>query len=150
MATDTKDVEDEKATKAETAEGKATADGDVTETVNLLKYTKDELATARATCIQVAADHEATVKARNEELKEDTASGAASQTYSMLQASCSQNRQDLAELEVVQLAKQLTRKHHSSALAQPASHMAAAVRFGTSGGEHPVAKMLDLIETPTG
>ena len=55
------------------------------------------------------------------------------------------NRQDLAELEVVQLAKQLTRKHHSSALAQLASRMAAAILFGTSGGVHPFAKVKGLI-----
>merc|ERR1719510_1317440 len=94
MTADTKDMEDERAAKAEAAEGKATAEGDLAETVKLLKNTKDALATASATCMQVAADHEATVKARNEELKaiatakkilEDTTSGAASQTYSMLQ-----------------------------------------------------------------
>merc|ERR1712129_293198 len=100
-------------------------------------------------------DHEVTVKARNEELKaiakakkilEDTTSGSASQTYSMLQVSRLQNRQDLAGLEVVQLVKQLARKHHSSALAQLASRMTAAIRFGTSGGEDPFAKVKGLIE----
>merc|ERR1719242_2623731 len=94
MAADTKDMEDEKAAKAEAAEGKATAEGELEETLKLLKTTKDAFATASATCMQVAADHQATVKARNEELKaiatakkilEDTTSGAASQTYSMLQ-----------------------------------------------------------------
>merc|ERR1740129_1418765 len=88
MTADTKDMEDEKAAKAEAAEGKATATGDLGETEKLLKNTKEDLATASATCMQVAADHEATVKARNEELKavamakailEETTSGAASQ-----------------------------------------------------------------------
>jgi len=69
MTADGKDMEDEKVAKAEAAEGKATAEGDLAETVKLLKNTKDALATASATCMQVAADHEATVKARNEELK---------------------------------------------------------------------------------
>merc|ERR1719266_2372410 len=156
MSADTKDMEDEKAAKAEAAEGKVTAEGDLEETVKLLKNTKDALATASATCMQVAADHEATVKARNEELKaiatakkvlEDTTSGAASQTYSMLQVSRLQNRQDLAGLEVVQLVKQLARKHHSSALAQLASRMTAAIRFGASGGEDPFAKVKGLIES---
>merc|ERR1712241_1237955 len=155
ITADTKDMEDEKAAKAEAAEGKATAEGDMGETVKLLKNTQDDLATASATCMQVAADHEATVKARNEELKaiatatkilKDTTSGAASQTYSLLQVSRLQNRQDLAGLEVVQLVKQLARKHHSSALAQLASRMTAAIRFGTSGGEDPFAKVKGLIE----
>jgi len=119
MTADTKDMEDEKAAKAEAAEGKATAEGDLVETVKLLKNTKDALATASATCMQVAADHQATVTARNEELKaiatakkilEDTTSGASSQTYSMLQVSRLQSRTDLAGLEVVQLVKQLAKK----------------------------------------
>jgi len=156
IAADSKDMEDEKAAKAEAAEGKATAEGDLEETVKLLKNTKDDLATASATCMQVAADHQATVTARNEELKaiamaktflEDTTSGATSQTYSMLQVARLQSRADLAGLEVVQLVKQLARKHHSSALAQLASRMTAAIRFGASGGEDPFAKVKGLIES---
>jgi len=155
MTADGKDMEDEKAAKAEAAEGKATAEGDLAETVKLLKNTKDALATASATCMQVAADHEATVKARNEELKaiatakkilEDTTSGAASQTYSLLQVNRLQSRTDLAGLEVVQLVKQLAKKHHSSALAQLASRMTAAIRFGSLGGDDPFAKVKGLIE----
>jgi len=156
MTADTKDMEDEKAAKAEAAEGKATAEGDLEETVKLLKNTKDDLATASATCMQVAADHQATVQARNEELKaiatakqilEDTSSGATSQTYSMLQVARLQSRADLAGLEVVQLVKQLAKKHHSSALAQLASRMTAAIRFGAAGGEDPFAKVKGLIES---
>jgi len=156
MTADTKDMEDEKAAKAEAAEGKATAEGDLDETVKLLKNTKDALATASSTCMQVAADHEATVKARNEELKaiatakkilEDTTSGAASQTYSMLQVARLQSSADLGGSEVVQLVKQLAKKHHSSALAQLASRMTAAIRFGASGGEDPFAKVKGLIES---
>merc|ERR1712129_266502 len=61
MAADTKDMDDEKAAKAEASEGKATAEGDLGETLKLLKNTQDDLATASATCMQVAADHQATV-----------------------------------------------------------------------------------------
>merc|ERR1719507_2212124 len=156
MTADTKDMEDEKGAKAEAAEGKATAEGDLKETLKLLKNTKDALATASATCMQVAADHEATVKARNEELKaiatatkilEDTTSGAASQTYSMLQVARLQSRADLAGLEVVQLVKHLAKKHHSSALAQLASRMTAAIRFGAASGDDPFAKVKGLIES---
>jgi len=155
MTADSKDMEDEKAAKAEAAEGKATAEGDLVETVKLLKNTKDALATASATCMQVAADHQATVVARNEELKaiatakkilEETTSGASAQTYSMLQVSRLQSRTDLAGLEVVQLVKKLAKKHHSSALAQLASRMTAAIRFGSSGGDDPFTKVKGLIE----
>jgi len=106
--------------------------------------------------MQVAADHEATVKARNEELKavatakailEDTTSGAAFQTYSMLQVARLQSRADLAGFEVVQLVRKLAKKHHSTALAQLASRMTAAIRFGAAGGEDPFAKVRGLIES---
>jgi len=156
MSFDSKDMEDEKAAKAEAAEGKATAEGDLGETVKLLKDTKDNLATASTTCMQVAADHEATVKSRNEELKaiatatqilKETTAGAASQTYSMLQVARLQTRADLAGMEVIQLVKQLAREHHSSALAQLASRMTAAIRFGAAGGEDPFAKVKGLIES---
>merc|ERR1712241_271696 len=125
------------------------------ETVKLLKNTQDGLAKASATCMQVAADHQATVKAREEELKaiatakkilEDTTSGAASETYSMLQVARLQSKADLAGLEVVQLVKQLARKHHSSALAQLASRMTAVIRFGARNGDDPFAKVKGLIE----
>merc|ERR1712129_261298 len=96
MAADTKDMEDEKAGKAEAEEGKATAEGDLEETVKLLKNTKDDLATASSTCMTTAADHEATVNARKEELKaiatarkilEETTGGAEKESYSFLQVS---------------------------------------------------------------
>merc|ERR1719507_2408462 len=158
MAADTKDMEDEKAAKAEAEEGKATAEGDLQETVKMLKNTKDDLATASATCMQTAADHEATVNARNEELKaiavarkimEETTGGAEKQTYSLLQVARLQTRlqthADLTGLEVVQLVKKLAKKHHSASLAQLASRMSAAIRFGSMGGGDPFAKVKGLI-----
>jgi len=155
MAADTKDMEDEKAAKAEAEEGKATAEGDLEETVKLLKNTQNELETSSSTCMQTAADHEATVNARNEELKaiatarkilEETTSGAEKQSYSLLQVTRVQTRADLAGLEVVQLVKKLARKHHSSALAQLASRMTAAIRFGSLSGDDPFAKVKGLIQ----
>merc|ERR550534_256047 len=156
MAADTKDMEDEKAAKAEATEGKATAEGDLEETVKMLKETKDNLATASTSCMTTAADHEATVNARKEELKaiatarkilEETTSGAEGQTYSLIQLSRLQTHADLTGLEVVQLVKQLARKHHSTALAQLASRMTAAIRFGSRGGDDPFAKVKGLIES---
>merc|ERR1711971_433736 len=103
-----------------------------------------------------AADHEATVNARNEELKaiatarkilEETTSGAEKESYSFLQVTRLQSHADLAGLEVVQLVKKLARQHHSSALAQLASRMTAAIRFGSMSGDDPFAKVKGLIET---
>merc|ERR1740121_1900384 len=104
-AADAKDMADEKAAKASAAENKATATGDLDMTNKDLAASKQQLATARATCVQVAADHESTVAARTEELAviakarkilSDTTSGATSQTYSLLQM---QSRSDLAGSE---------------------------------------------------
>merc|ERR1719336_2675704 len=155
MAADTKDMEDEKAGKAEAEEGKATAEGDLEETVKLLKNTQNDLETSSSTCMQTAADHEATVNARNEELKaiatarkilEETTSGAAKESYSLLQVTRLQTHADLAGLEVVQLVKKLARNHHSASLAQLASRMTAAIRFGSMSGDDPFAKVKGLIQ----
>merc|ERR1719158_981681 len=95
-AADEKDLADEKGVKAAAEEEKATAEGDLAVTVKALAEAEDALATAQATCMQVAADHDATVKARAEELKAiaeakkilvDTSAGAVGQTYSLLQVS---------------------------------------------------------------
>merc|ERR1719265_2584436 len=66
---DNKDMEEEKSLKAASEEQKATAEGDLAETVKGLKEDKSSLKTASTTCMSVAADHEVTVKSREEELK---------------------------------------------------------------------------------
>jgi len=155
MAADGKDMDDAKAAKAEASESKATADGDLEETVKMLTNTKDNLGTLSSSCMQTASDHDATVKARTEELKAiatakntlvETASGAGEQSYSFLQVSRLQSGADIAGLEVVQLVKQLAKKQRSAALSQLASRMSAAIRFGSVGGGDPFAKVKSLIE----
>merc|ERR1712127_297820 len=101
--------------------------------------------------MQVAADHETTVAARNEELKTiaeakkllvDNTGGAESQTYSFLQM---QTQVDLVGSEVVDAVRRLAKKEHSSALAQLASRIAAVARYGSSNGDSPFAKITGLI-----
>merc|ERR1712008_185339 len=133
IAADKKDMKEEKAGKAEAEEAKAEAEGD-------LEMTTKELATSRSTCMKVGADHEMTVKAREEELKViaeakkilvETTSGGVDQTYSLLEVSAAsklQTRADLAHAEVVVLVKRLARQHHSAALAQLASRVAAVLQ----------------------
>merc|ERR1719471_828237 len=110
-------MNNEKAGKAEAEEAKATAEGDLAMTVKDLANSQKDLATAHSGCMQVAADHEATVAGRTEELKTiaeakkiltSTTSGAVEQTYSMLQVGEAvqahlhlQTRADLAGSEVV-------------------------------------------------
>merc|ERR1719506_2219844 len=151
-AADEKDLADEKGVKAAAEEEKATAEGDLAVTVKALAEAEDALATAQATCMQVAADHDATVKARAEELKAiaeakkillDTSAGAVGQTYSLLQVT---SRTELASAEVVDIIKRLARQHHSAALAQLASKITAVLRFGAASGDDPFAKVKGLIQ----
>jgi len=150
-AADTKDMQDEKAAKASAAEAKATADRDLDETSKDLASSQQQLATAHSTCLQVASDHQATVAARKEELSviaeatkilQETSSGAVSQTYSLLQI---RSHSDLAGFEVMAAVKQLAKRHHSSALAQLASRISAALKFGSSSRD-PFAKVKGLIQ----
>merc|ERR1711972_1241087 len=116
-----------------------------------------QLATAQKSCLQVAADHEATVAARKEELGviaqakkilQDTSSGAVGQTYSFLQTSTGsklQTRADLAGSEVVSAVKHLAKQQHSAALAQLAARIASVLRFGRAKGGDRFAKIKGLI-----
>merc|ERR1719471_826605 len=153
IAADNKDLSDEKTSKSSSEEAWATAEGDLANTVKELADGEQTLRTTSTNCMTVAADHEATVKSRKEELAaiakasevlKGTTSGAVAQTYSFLQeGSRSQlkTRTDLARAEVVTLVKRLAEKHHSAALAQLASRIAAVLRFGTTGGADPFGKV---------
>ena len=75
--------------KACATEAKATAQCDLEVTTKDLTNSKQQLATAHSTCLQVATDHEAIVAGRKEELSaiaqtqkilQDASSGAVSQT----------------------------------------------------------------------
>merc|ERR1719316_58241 len=156
---DTKDMDEDKSLKASTEESKAVAEGDLAETIKGLAEDKNALDTASSTCMTVAADHDATVKSRTEELtaiataKKDlteTSSGAVSQSYSFLQvssltASKLQTRADLANVEVVRLVKKLAKQHHSAALAQLASRIGSVLRYGAADGDDVFAKVKGLI-----
>merc|ERR1712156_1356960 len=158
IAADKKDMKAEKAGKAEAEEAKAEATGDLEVTTKELANAEETLATARSTCMKVGADHEMTVNARAEELKViaeakkilvETTSGAVEQTYSLLQMAAHSRLHtdaDLAQAEVVTLVKRLAHRHHSAALAQLASRVAAEFRYGASNGDDPFVKVKGLIE----
>merc|ERR1719482_1673970 len=68
MAADSKNLGEEKASLASNEGTKATAEADLANTEQDLADANGALATAQSTCMSVAADHEATVKSRTEEL----------------------------------------------------------------------------------
>jgi len=156
---DTSDMNEEKSLKAATEEQKAGAEGDLAETVKELKKDRDSLEETSTTCMQVAADHDATVKSRMEELTaiaaaekilKETSAGAVEESYSFVQvqstaASSLQSRADLKNAEVVNMVKKLAHDHHSAALAQLASRIASVIRYGNADGEDVFAKVKGLI-----
>jgi len=157
MAADTKDMDDEKAGKAAAEESKVSSQSDLDMTNKELANSKQQLATAQATCVKIAADHDATVAARNEELKviaealkilTETTSGAEGQTYSLVQLERSnlKSRADLAGREVLEMVRSLAKKEHSSALNQLASRIAAVARYGSANHADVFAKVKGLIQ----
>jgi chromosome segregation ATPase len=111
-----------------------------------------DLATLHQDCMKGAEDFEAETKSRGEELKAlatakkvivEATSGAADLSYSFVQVSMSTGA-DLANFEAVRFVRDLAQKQKSTALAQLASRMAAAMRNHRSG-EDPFAKVKGLI-----
>jgi peptidoglycan hydrolase CwlO-like protein len=149
VTADNTDMDQEKKSMGANSEEKATAEGDLSVTSKDLKASEDELATAQAECMEVAADHEATVTAREEELAviakakkilEETSSGGVEQSYDFLQIS---TRAQLKNSEVIAAIKKLAKQQHSSGLAQLASRIAAVAKYGAA--DDVFAKIKGLI-----
>merc|ERR1719473_2198414 len=109
-------MDEEKSQKAANEEQKATDEGDLAVTTKELDQAQATLAKTTAGCLQTAADHEATVASRNEELKviaeakkilQETSAGAVSQSYDFLQL---RSKADLQKSEVIVAVKNLARK----------------------------------------
>ena len=69
LANDNKNLAKTKNNKAADEESKAAAESDLGSALDELKKGEESLASANAECMQVAADHQATITARAEELK---------------------------------------------------------------------------------
>jgi hypothetical protein len=156
----TKAMNAAKASGAAAAETKASAEGDLASTEKTLADAEAALATIESGCASAAGDHKASVEDRTEELAAlakakqvltEMTSGAEAVAYSsasfvqVAQRSRLSTRADLANVEVVQLLRQLSRREGSAALAQLASRVAAVVSFGSRGGEDPFVKVKALI-----
>jgi chromosome segregation ATPase len=148
-----KDLSDEKDLKKKAEEEKANDEKELGMTTKSLAEAESTLATYKAECMQVAADHETSVAGRNEELKTiemakkvlvETSSGAVEQSYSLVQLS-SKSRVSLKSDEVVSKIEGLARTYHSAALAQLASRIQAVIRLGGSSKDDPFVKVKDLI-----
>lgn len=160
---DNQDMDDEKAVKAESQEAKAAAEGELEVSSKELTTQKAALEQVKSTCIQVAADHEKSVTARQSELEtlakaskllQEETGGAEEQTYSLVQVEAFRNRKrnrkrsaDFQKSEVVTLVRALAKEHHSVALSQLGARIVAVLRYSASNGDSPFAKVKGLIET---
>merc|ERR1719506_714403 len=137
-------------------EALATAEGDLAVTEKDLAEDEETLKTLHSDCMEASQDFEAETKSRGEELNAlaeakkviaEATAGADAVTYGLLQESQSGLRSgvDLANFEAVRFVRNLAQKNHSPELAQLASRMAAAMRFGATVGDDPFAKVKGLI-----
>merc|ERR1719506_237586 len=155
IAADTKDLNDEKSASAEATQGKSEAEGDLSMTTKDLTTAKDALATTQSDCLGVANNHEASIRARAEEIKviaearkilEESTGAAVSQSYSLLQVKI-KSTTDLRNNEVVASIEKLAKQHKSVKLAQLASKISSVITYGGDGVFEKVkAMILDDIE----
>jgi len=139
IAADSKDLSDEKIALADAQQGKSEAEGDLSMTTKDLAGANKALATTHSDCLTVAADHEASITARAEEIKvietakkilEESTGGAQSQSYSLIQI---KSNSDLKNNEVVAAIKKLAKEHRSVKLAQLASKISTVITYGGDG-----------------
>merc|ERR1719267_498479 len=159
-----KELAEAKAALAAAQEAKAGAEGDLAVAAKALAADVKALADLHADCMQKAEEFEAETKSRGEELKaiamakkviqESTGGegGAEDLTYSLDQVSLLQvasrlnSGADLANFEALRFIRDLARKQKSTALAQLAQRMSAAVSHSARSGEDPFAKVKGLIK----
>lgn len=155
----TKDLDKAKKALSASKEAEATAEGDLAVTSKDLAEDIKSLDELHSSCMDKATQFETETKSRGEELKalatakkviEETAGGAAEQSYGLEQVSFLQvqrsrlaSRTDLAKFEAVRLVRSLAKKHRSGSLAQLAVRMVQAVR----GGDDPFGKVKGLIQS---
>jgi len=151
-----KEKDESAKSKSESAEGKATAEGDLEVTSKALAEDIKELQGLHHNCMTKAEEFEAETKSRGEELKalatakkivKEATGGALDQTSSgsFLQTSKLSSQADLANFEVVRFVRDLAKKQKSAVLAQLASRVAAAVRFGGNNQADVFSKVKGLI-----
>jgi chromosome segregation ATPase len=160
MAADEKEIADSKATKAGAQSTAAVAQGELAKTEESLAASEKTLSTMDSGCATAVDEHDASVKTTAEELKalaaakkvlSENTGAATEKVYSFLQNDENQRtaittRADLANIEVVNLLRELAHRDGSAALSQLASRVSAAVRFGSRNGEDPFAKVKSMIK----
>lgn len=159
---DSKELNEAKTNKASAQQTKAVAEGDLAVTKKDLADDEETLANLDTDCRAKQDDHETSTKGRAEELKalgeakkiiSSMTGGAEGRVYSLLQVGGEDQRStvristrsDLANLEVVNVVRQLAKRERSAALMQLAGRIASAIRYSKASGQDPFAKVKSLI-----
>jgi hypothetical protein len=151
------EMEEQKVAKAESEQTQATAQGNLDVTIRELTSGKETLKNTRASCIQAAADHEASVQGRNEELKtlaqavkiiQGTMGKAGDKSYGMasfVQVSMSESSENKLK-QVVEAVRDLAAEQHSHSLVRFTSRLDAAAKLAGKNGADPFVKVKDLLK----
>jgi len=156
VAQDEKDMDTLKKDRLASEQDKAVAVADLQVTQADLAATKETLESAKIGCMQVAANHEASVASTGQEMQaltegirilNEVTGGAAKLTYSLLQQSTrhSASARHQARSKLVAMVKQLAKTYHSTALNQLASRIATAVKSSDTSGADPFGKVKGLM-----
>eukprot|EP00429_Kryptoperidinium_foliaceum_P018796 CAMPEP_0176043554 /NCGR_PEP_ID=MMETSP0120_2-20121206/21614_1 /TAXON_ID=160619 /ORGANISM="Kryptoperidinium foliaceum, Strain CCMP 1326" /LENGTH=711 /DNA_ID=CAMNT_0017376961 /DNA_START=85 /DNA_END=2220 /DNA_ORIENTATION=- len=153
-----KNMNDEKSDKASAEESKATAEKNLAVTTRELEESDKALKSTQSTCIRTAADHEATMAGRKEELAvisktkkviQSSISGAAAFVQTAMTTATARRHRVSGNAalskQVASMVKQLAAEDKSPALAQLASRLNSVVRYSSKSGEDPFAKVKSLI-----
>jgi len=162
-----KQLDKAKKAKAEAAEVKSVAEGDLEVTNKGLAETTKQLASIHHDCMTKAEEFEINQLSRGEELKAlaqakkiiaEATGGATKQTYDLAQTDSETSFLQVAastrvantNQEAVKFIRNLAYKLHSPSLTQLAQRVQAAARYaaryGTRAGEDPFAKVKGLVK----
>mmetsp|Transcript_3353 Transcript_3353/g.8358 ORF Transcript_3353/g.8358 Transcript_3353/m.8358 type:complete len:704 (+) Transcript_3353:85-2196(+) len=158
----TKELGETKKDKAEAAECMAAQKGDLGVASADLKKASETKASVEEGCSTTEADHKASMDGRAEELEAiekalevigNQTGAAADKVYSFVQvqavsraSSRTSAEATLAGQQVAQMVAKLSERVHSSALNQLASRIYSVMKYATTIGEDPFAKVKGLIE----
>jgi DNA repair exonuclease SbcCD ATPase subunit len=152
VANDNSNMEQQKKAMAAAQEGKAAAEGDLEVTVADIKSSSDALATTQKDCMTVATDHEAAVRAMNDELKvlASAVKTISEATGALVQTSLIQTNTGIAvqnvESKVAKFVRKIAKEQNSGSLAQLATRIMALSRSGAFHTSDPFVKIRGMIE----
>mmetsp|Transcript_44968 Transcript_44968/g.104032 ORF Transcript_44968/g.104032 Transcript_44968/m.104032 type:complete len:699 (-) Transcript_44968:38-2134(-) len=158
----TKELGETKSDKAEAGECMAQQKSDLGVATADLKKAEETKASVEEDCATTAADHNASMEGRAEELSaiakaieviSNKTGGAEGRVYSFVQVktkaflSHRQTAHSAAEgQEIVDMVSKLAQRQHSTALSQLASRIGSIMKYASTIGEDPFAKVKGLIQ----